>query len=323
MGSGGGAGGVTAYTPQSHTIAPPTHVLHFLCTVLQAINIWTDVSALPREPFHTPSQPWSQWNETITHTSHIILSGPDTSPAYQGHITSCSWVLRDTAAPPPTPPPIAYARFQSILWYLCASPETFKSITDTQRLRIHCFFLHHHHGKSTIGHTHPHRDTLYKTYTRGMHKALDAKDLGRWTKLLQARVAYLPYKTHPIIRLLRTTSRTQTWHTSMPPPPPTILIYVAMHTFLMVCYPGKTTLASTRRLRNHVTTARARSEDSTFHDMRNQTTELQWTLVSVEVVDSEELGCYRERSWWRTIQNWCLNDTTPALPSTRTTIPGA
>ena len=50
---------VTAYTPQSHTVAPPTHLLRFLCIVLQAVNIWTDVSAPAGEPYRTPSQPWS------------------------------------------------------------------------------------------------------------------------------------------------------------------------------------------------------------------------------------------------------------------------
>ena len=174
------------------------------------------------------------------------------------------------------------------------------------------------HGKSTVWHPHSQRDTLYKTYTRGMQAALDAKDLGRWAELLQARVEYLPYETHPIICMLRATSRT---HTSASPY--TILIYVAVHTLLMVCYAGKTTLAPTQRLRKHVTTARAGSEDSTFHDMLNQTTELHWTLVTVEIIDPEELGCYRERSWWHTVHKWCLNDTAPALPSTRNTVPGA
>ena len=138
---------VTSYQPKINKVAPPTHVLRFLCTVLRAVNVWTDASALAHEPYHTPSQPWSQWNGTITNTTHIVLSAPDTPPAYQNQITSRSWVFRDTAPPPP-PPPVAYARFRTTLWYLYASPNTVHSITDTQRLRIHCFFLHHHHGKS-------------------------------------------------------------------------------------------------------------------------------------------------------------------------------
>ena len=51
-----------------------------------------------------------------------------------------------------------------------------------------------------------------------------------------------------------------------------------------------------------MTIARAGTEDSTFHDMLKNTTELHWTLVPVELVDSEELGCYRERSWWHMVQ---------------------
>ena len=91
----------------------------------------------------------------------------------------------------------------------------------------------------------------------------------------------------------------------------------------MVCYAGKTTVATTQRLRKPVTTTRVGTEDSTFHDMLNRTAELHWTLVPLEVVDWEELACYGERSRLHTVQNWCLNDTAPALPSTPTTVPRA
>ena len=103
-----------------------------------------------------------------------------------------------------------------------------------------------------------------------------------------------------------------------------MLIYdVAIHTFLLVCYAGKTTLITAQLYRKHVTTTRAGTEDSTFHDMLNNTTELHCTLVLVDLVESEELGCYRERSWWHTVQKWALNDITPALPLTDTKVPGA
>ena len=154
---------------------------------------------------------------------------------------------------------------------------------------------------------------LYKTYTRGMRQALDSKDLGRWAELLQARVAYLPYDTHPIIRMLRATSRTHEWHTSVTPA--TILIYIAVHTYLLTCYAGKTTLATTQRLRKHVTTTQAGSEESSFHDLLRNTTELHWQLIPVELVDNHDLACYRERHWWHTTQQWAINDTAPALPS--------
>ena len=104
-----------------------------------------------------------------------------------------------------------------------------------------------------------------------MRQALDSRDLGRWASLLQARVTYLPYESHPLIRMLRATSRTHDWHTSVTPP--TILVYVAVHTFLLCCYAGKTTLATTQRLRKHTTTSLAGTEDSSFHDVLKQTTD--------------------------------------------------
>ena len=102
-----------------------------------------------------------------------------------------------------------------------------------------------------------------------------------------------------------------------------MLISVAIHMFLMACCAGKTTLATTQRPRRHMTTARAGTEDSTFHDILKNTTEPHWTLVPVELVDSEELGCYRDRDWWHIVQQWALNDTTPVLLSANTAVLGA
>ena len=146
-----------------------------------------------------------------------------------------------------------------------------------------------------------------------MRQALEAKDLGRWAELLQECVQYLPYKTHPIICMLLAICRSHHWHTSVAPP--TILIYIAVHTHLLACYVGKTTLATPQRLRKHATTAQAGTEDSTFHDLLNNTSELHWTLLPVELVDCTEPACYRERSWWHTVYKWAVNDTVPALPS--------
>ena len=154
-----------------------------------------------------------------------------------------------------------------------------------------------------------------------MRQALDAKDLGRWAELLHKRVEHWPYETHPIIRMLRAISHTHAWHTSVTPA--TALIYIAIHTYLLVCYAGKTTLATTQRLRKHVTTTHAGTEDSSFHDLLRNTTELHWTLVPVELVDSQQLACYRERSWWHRVEKWAVNDTAPALPSDTSHVPAA
>ena len=168
---------------------------------------------------------------------------------------------------------------------------------------------------------HLHRPFLYKAYTRAMRNALDAKNLGAVATLLQARATYLPYETHPVIRMVRAISRAHHWHTSVTPA--TILIYVALHSFLVVAYAGKTTLATAQRLRKHTTTTYAGSEDSTFHALLKKTTELDRTLVPVELVDSSELACYRERDWWHTIHKHSINDAAPALPSSGQPIPGA
>ena len=152
-----------------------------------------------------------------------------------------------------------------------------------------------------------------------MRQALDSEDLGQWASLLQARVAFLPYKSHPLIRMLRATSRTHEWHTSVTPP--TILVYVVVHTFLLCCYAGITTLATTQRLRKHTTTSLAGTEDSSFHDVLTQTTELHWTLVPVELPNDVALACYRERAWWHTVQKWALNDVAPALPNAASSKP--
>ena len=128
-----------------------------------------------------------------------------------------------------------------------------------------------------------------------MRRALDSKDLGRWAQLLHDRVAFLPYETRPPIPMLRAISRTHHWHTSVAPS--TTLIYIAIHTQLLICYAGKSTLATTQRLRKHVTTTQAGTEDSGFHDMLRNTSELHWTLVPVELVDNTEPACYRGRAW--------------------------
>ena len=225
------------------TVAAPTHVSRYLCSVIHAVNCWTTVAALAREPYHTPTAPWSQHNEPLSPETHLLICEPDTPANYQSQATSRHWIVRNTALPPPHAAPVAYAQFQQKPWFLYASPDTIASLEPLQRLRIHCFFLNHPKSFSSLWQPHPHREFLYKSYSRCMRRALDSKDLGRWAQLLQDRVAFLPYETHPLIRMLRAITQTHHWHTSVAPS--TILIYIAIHTQLLVCYAGKTTLATT------------------------------------------------------------------------------
>ena len=311
---------VNACTPPTRA-APPTHVLRYMCSALDAVNAWTGVSALAREPYHTPTAPWSDNNAELSSTSHILVCSPETPEHYQQSITSRHWILRNTALPPPHPAPVAYARFQTTTWFLYVSSTTLHTASSLQRLRLHCYFLNQHNSYSALWHPHPQREFLYESYTRGMRQALNAKDLGHWAELLQKRVDYLPYETHPIIRMLRAISRTHAWHTSVTPA--TALIYIAIHAHLLVCYAGRTTLATTQRLRKHVTTTQAGTKDSSFHDLSRNTTELHWTLVLVELVDSQQLACYGERSSWHRVQKWAADDTAPALPSNTAAVPAA
>ena len=211
--------------PPLNTVAPPTHVLRYLCTVPNAINVWTCPSALAHEPYTTPTKPWSQWNEPISPTSQIV---PDTSLDYQPNTMSRRWIVRAAPLHPPHTPLVAYAHFQQTIWYLYASQATQQTITPLQRLRLQCYFLHHAHNFSALWRPHPHREFLYKAYNRGMRQALDAWDLGRWAQLLQVRIAYLPYETHAVICMLHAISHTHNWYTSVAPT--TGLIYVAIHT---------------------------------------------------------------------------------------------
>ena len=186
-------------------------------------------------------------------------------------------------------------------------------LDNTKRLGLHTFFNMHHHSFLTLWQPHESRIPIYKAFTKGIPQALAAEDLGRWATLMQERVPYLPYDTHPLIRLVRALSRTHMWHTSVSLD--TRLIYFAIHSYLLVCYVGKTMLATTQRLRKHVTASLAGTEDSSFHDLLKQTNEADWTLIRVELVDKTALGCYREREWWHTFQAWTINDTAPTLPT--------
>ena len=79
---------VRSYTRPVNAVTPLTHVLQFLCTVIGAVNVWTTTSALASETYHTPTQPWCQWNTPLTPSSHIVLCTGDTPINYHSHITS-------------------------------------------------------------------------------------------------------------------------------------------------------------------------------------------------------------------------------------------
>ena len=226
----------------------------------------------------------------------------------QSNTTSCRWIVQATPLHPPHAPPVAYARFQQPIWYLYASQATQQTVTPLQRLRLHRYFLHHAHSFSALWRPHPHREFLNKAYTRGMRQALDARVLGRWAQLLQDHIVYLPYETHPVIRMLPAISLTHTHpHTcwsAMPERP------------ILQPHNGYKNM-SLQQLRVQGTPHSTIS----YGTLPNSTGP--WSLVPVELVGNEQFACYREPSWWHVVHRWALNDTAPALPSETTAIPAA
>ena len=180
---------------------------------------------------------------TGTHT-HVIHSEQDTLHDHLPEHVTNRWSFTTAPRSPPLAAPVAAPKFQNTRWFLYSSGATINTLDDTHRLCPHTFIKTHHHSHSDIWQPQPSRCAIHKAYTRGIRPAFGAKDLGRWASLLQKRVAYLLYDTHPLIRLIRALSRTHAWHTSVSPD--TMLIYVAIHTYLLSCYVGKTTLAPTQ-----------------------------------------------------------------------------
>ena len=82
---------------------------------------------------------------------------------------------------------------------------------------------------------------------------LDDKNLEAWAALLQARIRYLPFDTHPALKMARRLSHVDTWYVAVTPPGS--VIYMVFNIYLHLVYIGVTTSALVSRLRKHITDA--------------------------------------------------------------------
>ena len=152
---------VRACTRPHITVAAPTHVTRYLCSVINAVNCWTTIAALAREPYHTPQAPLSQHNEPLSPDTHLRTCEPDTPANYQSQATSRRWIVRSTTLPPPHAALVAYPQFQQKPWFLYVSCDTITSLDLPQRLHIHYFFLNHPKRFFSLWQPQPHREFLY------------------------------------------------------------------------------------------------------------------------------------------------------------------
>ena len=266
---------ITFHKPQdplSPEECPPTHATRYICSVLQAVNVWHHPSALAC--FCTLSQhpAWDFMNSDTTAAQHALLNIHDipNPKSIPSHLHP--WYWSTSQHPLPNFYTVATARLHRVQWHLFTTHAAIQAINENQRLRVHCFFKSHHHSTSTIWSPHPHATNIYKAFSQNIQVALQNKNLTEWARLLQARVPFLPYETNPLLQLVRSMSGVAVSYTSVSPP--VTLIYVAVHSHLLCCYVGKTTFATTQRLRKHVTTTQAGSEESTFHDALRRTSEV-------------------------------------------------
>ena len=126
----------------------------------------------------------------------------------------------------------------------------------------------------------------------GIKAALASTNLGIWAKLVEARLPYLPYHSHPVLQLMRAISHLHFWLLSTPLLG--TIIYATIHVHMLCIYVGKTTLPLLQRLRKHGTTADACAEDSSFHDMIQSTGLSEWTPVPLQFTTDEVEACFLE-----------------------------
>ena len=87
-----------------------------------------------------------------------------------------------------------------------------------------------------------------------------------------------------------------------------------IHVHMLCIYVGKTTLPLLQRLRKHGTTADARAEDSSFHEMLRTRGLAEWTPVPLHFSADEIRAGFAEHVWWYRLKRWTLNECAPAVP---------
>ena len=87
-------------------------------------------------------------------------------------------------------------------------------------------------------------------------------------------------------------------HSDISVPPPYECIYAILHMHMICIYIGRTHLPLIQRLREHITTANAQSEDCHLHQLLRSTNIEDWYIVPLELVWGRLRAAIAERYWW-------------------------
>ena len=176
--------------------------------------------------------------------------------------------------------------------------------------RLHYLFVHE--GKSHFPYSAPpHSPNITRALTLQISEALQRKHIGNWAQLLQERTRFLPFDSHPVLRMTRRLSHVHHWRLLVTPPHN--LLYVIYHLYLHVAYIGITTMALVSRLRKHMTDALSNQVCSSLHSKMCVTDLSHWGILPLQFVDDDWLASIRERHWWFTYRKYAINDIAPGI----------
>ena len=207
----------------------------------------------------------------------------------------------------------AHAEFQGSMWALYATPEVLTSMNYLQYMRARTYFQRH--DKSYVAHdmSMPDRASICRLCTHHIRNAHNNKKLGNWASAMQFGITYLPYDTHFSLTMIRGSSRLHQWDINVPPPDE--CIYAILHMHMICIYIGRTHLPLLQRLRKHITTANAHSEDCHLHQLLRSTNIEDWYIVPLELVWGKFRAAIAERYWWDQYRRLAINDIPPAVPN--------
>ena len=104
--------------------------------------------------------------------------------------------------------------------------------------------------------------------------------LGNWATAVQFRNDYLPHGTHPTLAMVQVSSRLHAWNMGVPPPDE--CIYAIMHLHMICIYIRHTHIALIQRMRKHITTAMACSEDCHLQQLLRATHIEDWFVAPLQ-----------------------------------------
>ena len=301
------------------TPRPPCHAARTVRCCLDAHVLWYSMSCL-LDTCHISIRPvfsefndasatmsfWSDIAEAIEYTAHCARLHWVWCRSEEAHAVLCMH---------PDVMPVLQAEFHGVVWQLCTTETTVAELTHTTRERHVCFFKSH---KRTMvaplftAHLPPVHVECTRLTTHFIRQHLRNTDLAGWATCMQERLRYVHCRGHKTLCIARGVSRVHEWQICVPPP----FEYISAVQCHMLCaYIGRTTHALIKRLRKHISTTLAHTEDSRFHEMLRSTDLADWMIVPVELVWSEWEAAVAERYWWDKFRRWCLNDMPPRIPT--------